>query len=76
MERIKIKKDIQAFRWGKDRLDVAQNMDRWQSLTITVTDCTFCKICGISSLSERRLAFQEGICSIEIVSQLLNQLVS
>jgi len=77
MGRIKIKMVLHEFtRWGKERLDLAQNRDRWLSLVNAETDCTFYKICHISSLSEERLAFQNGIRSMEIVSQSVSYLVS
>jgi len=63
-----IKMDYQEYRWGKDSLDLVQG-ERWLSLLNAVRDCRFYKIWGISSLSEKRLASHEGICSMKIVSQ-------
>jgi len=59
MGRIKIKIDLQEFRCGKDSFDLVQNRDRWFSLVNVLTDCTFYKICCISSLSENMLPFRE-----------------
>jgi hypothetical protein len=36
--------DLQEVRWGKDRLYLAQNRDRWHSLVNAITDCMFYKI--------------------------------
>ena len=47
-----------------DRIDLAQEWDRWRALVNAVMDLR-----GISRVAENRLAFEEGLCSMVLVSK-------
>ena len=55
-----IKMDLQEVGWeGTERIDLAQDRDRWRALVNAVH-----KMRGISRLAENRLASQ-GLCSMK-----------
>jgi len=54
----------------------AQNKDKWQAVVNAVMNIRFHKMRGISWLDENRLASQEGLCCMELVSCLVVWLVS
>jgi hypothetical protein len=61
---------------GVDWIDKAENRQQWWAFVDTVWTSTFSKIREISWLSEELLAYQEGPCSMEFVSQSVSQLRS
>ena len=50
-----------------DYIDLAQDMDRWRHLQTRQWAFGFYKMWGISWPAANRLAFQEGLCSMELV---------
>ena len=59
---------LQKVSWGMDWIDLAQDRDRWWALVNGVMKFSFYKTRGISWLGENRLASQEGIRCMELVS--------
>jgi len=50
-----------------DVVNQAQNRDRHHALVRAAMKLTVAKMQGISLLGEKLLAFQEGLCSMELV---------
>ena len=59
-----------------DRIDMAQNRDRWRALVNEVMNLRVQKMRGVFRLAEDLLASYEGFCSIELFSQSVSQSIS
>jgi hypothetical protein len=65
-----IKMDLQEVGCGgMDWIDLALDRERWLALVNAVMDLGVPKIRGISRLAENRLASQEGLCSMHVLSK-------
>jgi hypothetical protein len=53
---------------GMGWIDVAHNKDKWQAPVNAVFRLWVRKMWGNSSLAESRLASQEGLCFMELIS--------
>jgi hypothetical protein len=59
--------------WGEmDWIDLAQAKNRWRALVNVVMQLRVPKMWGITWLAENWLAFQEGLCPMEWVSELIS----
>ena len=59
----------QTVGWGRmDWIDMARDRERWWALVNVVMNIRFPYNVGISWLAENWLTFQEGLCSMELVT--------
>jgi hypothetical protein len=60
--------DLQEVGWGINWIDLAQDRDRWRTLVNAVMKLRVPENAVIFGLAEDLLAFQEGLCLVELIS--------